>query len=136
MLLGILTLGIVGAGTELLLLGHFEEPWQWVPLVVLAGSLVTVLLTAVRRSRGTLLTMRGVMGVSVLSGALGVWRHFRGNVEFELEMYPSISGLELFEKAVTGATPALSPGTMILLGLLGLAFTYGHPALGGSDKPK
>lgn len=136
MLLGILTLGIVGAGTELLLLGHFEEPWQWVPLVVLAGSLGAVVLTAVRTSRPTLLAMRGMMSVSVLSGVLGVWRHFRGNVEFELEMYPSIGGLELFEKAVTGATPALSPGTMILLGLLGLAFTYGHPALGGSEKPK
>jgi hypothetical protein len=36
---------------------------------------------------------------------------------------------------VTGATPALSPGAVVLLGLLGLALTYGHPALGGTEEP-
>jgi hypothetical protein len=54
-------------------------------------------------------------------------------VEFELEMYPGLSGLELFREAMKGATPALAPGTMTILGLLGLAYTYGlaptnHPS--------
>jgi hypothetical protein len=50
-------------------------------------------------------------------------------MEFELETYPSISGLALFKEAMMGATPALAPGTMIELGLIGLAYTYRHPLL-------
>jgi hypothetical protein len=57
-----------------------------------------------------------------------VW-HYQGNMEFELETYPSISGLALFKEAMMGATPALAPGTMIELGLIGLAYTYRHPLL-------
>ncbi|MFB3131882.1 MAG: hypothetical protein ACE10K_05095, partial [Rhodothermales bacterium] len=49
--------------------------------------------------------------------------------EFELEMYPTLKGLELFWESIKGATPALAPGTMIQLGLLGWAYTYRHPAL-------
>lgn len=133
-LLGILALGMVGIGAELALLGHFEEWWQRLPLVVLAGGLASAVLVATRPSHGTLMALRAVMGISVLSGVLGLWRHYVGNAEFELEMYPTIGGFELFRKAVTGATPALSPGAMILLGLLGLALTYGHPALGGTEE--
>jgi hypothetical protein len=134
-LLGILALGVVGAGVELVLLGHFEGGWQRLPLLVLVAGLVAAILVAVRPGRPTLVALRGVMVASVLAGILGIWRHYRGNVEFELEMYPSIGGIELFQKAVTGATPALSPGAVVLLGLLGLALTYGHPALGGTEEP-
>ena len=50
------------------------------------------------------------MALFVLSGGIGVALHYRGNVEFELEMYPSLSGLELVRKTLTGATPVLAPG--------------------------
>jgi hypothetical protein len=50
-------------------------------------------------------------------------------VEFELEMYPSMRGFELVAKTMTGATPVLAPGTMALLGLIGLSYTYKHPSL-------
>ena len=64
----------------------------------------------------------------VLSGVVGLWLHYHGNVEFELEMYPGLAGFELFRESVTGATPTLAPGTMLELGLLGLLYTYRHPA--------
>ena len=32
LLLVIFLLGVLGAGSELVLLGHYEEPWQIVPL--------------------------------------------------------------------------------------------------------
>jgi hypothetical protein len=32
-------------------------------------------------------------------------------------------------KALTGATPVLAPGSMSLLGVIGLALTYRHPLL-------
>ena len=48
--------------------------------------------------------------------------------EFEIEMDPSISGLALFWEAITGATPALAPGTMLLFAALGYALIVSRPA--------
>jgi hypothetical protein len=56
--------------------------------------------------------------------------HYQGNEAFELEMSPSRAGLSLISKTLTGATPVMAPGSMSLLGLVGLAFTHRHPALG------
>jgi hypothetical protein len=44
-------------------------------------------------------------------------------------MSPSRDGMSLISKTLTGATPVLAPGSMSLLGVVGLAFTYRHPAL-------
>ena len=99
------------------------------PLVLIACALVVLAWHAASRGRASLLTLRATMALFVIAGVAGLVLHYKGNVEFELEMYPSLSGWELFREAVTGATPALAPGTMIQLGLLGLAFTYRHPAL-------
>ena len=131
-LLAILTLGILGTASELYLLDHMEETAQWVPLVVLCASLVSVVWVGVAASRRSLRFMQAVMSVTVLSGPVGLLQHYRGNAEFELEMYPSMGGMELVWEALTGATPALAPGTMILLGLLGLAYCYRHPKLAPS----
>jgi hypothetical protein len=70
---------------------------------------------------------RLTMLLFVVSGGVGAGLHYDGNVEFELEMYPSMTGLELVGKTLTGATPVLAPGTMVLLGLVGIAVTYRQP---------
>ena len=44
-------------------------------------------------------------------------------------------GLELVWEALKGATPALAPGAMAQLGLVGLAFAYRHPLLSGPADP-
>jgi hypothetical protein len=129
MLLGLLLFGMVGTGTELVLLGHTEDVWQWVPLAQIALALLALGWHALRRRAGPLRLFQAVMVSFVGSGVAGLLLHYRGNVEFEREMYPSLTGFELFWKAITGATPALAPGTMILLGLLGLVFAWRHPAL-------
>jgi hypothetical protein len=69
------------------------------------------------------------MVLFVGSGMLGVVLHYQGNEEFELEMQPALSGRTLVGKTLTGATPVLAPGSMSLLGVVGLAFTYRHPLL-------
>jgi hypothetical protein len=129
-LLILFVLGAVGTGAELLLLGHTEDVWQWFPLVLMAVSLVTLGWRVLTRRGRSLRVFRGTMVLFVLSGGVGLWLHYHGNTEFELEMYPSLQGVELFWEAVTGATPTLAPGVMLELGLLGLAYTYRHPALG------
>ena len=129
-LLGILVLGIPGTAIELLLLGHFDGWTQLLPLALMGLAILVMFWNGVDRGRRPLEALRLVMVLFVLSGGLGVLLHYRGNVEFELEMYPSTTGLALFKKAMTGATPALAPGAMIVLGLVGLAYTIGHPRLG------
>jgi hypothetical protein len=127
-LLAIFLIGAIGTGAELLLLEHTAE-WQLVPLVLIAISLLVLGWLAVSRRMAVVRVFQVTMVAFLVSGAAGLALHYRGNVEFELEMYPSLGGAELFWKALTGATPALAPGTMIQLGLIGLTFTYRHPAL-------
>jgi hypothetical protein len=55
------------------------------------------------------------------SGLLGLFFHYRGNAEFELERDASLGGLALFWESITGATPALAPGSMVLLAAVGYA---------------
>jgi hypothetical protein len=129
MLLLILVLGITGTGAELLLVGHFEDPWQLVPLVLFALALIVVVWHAARREPASVRVLQMVMGLFVLSGVAGVYLHYGGNVEFERELDPGRSGFELFKEAMSGATPVLAPGTMVLLGLIGLVYTHQHPAL-------
>jgi hypothetical protein len=117
----ILVLGLLGTGTELLLIGHTEDPWQWTPLVLIGVALLTAAWRTFYRRTASLVAFRGVMALSAASGLLGTYLHYRGNVEFELEMTPELRGFELFAAAMTGATPALAPGAMALLGLIGLA---------------
>ena len=45
-------------------------------------------------------------------------------------MDPQLAGWPLFVKIVTAkAPPALAPASMVMIGLLGLIYTYQHPAL-------
>jgi hypothetical protein len=125
----ILIVGMVGMGTELFLLEHTEDFWQWTPIVLMGSSLLILIWHFVTRSRVSLRVHQGIMILFVLSGALGSLLHFQGNAEFELEMNPAVQGAELFGKTMMGATPVLAPGTMIQLGLIGLAYAFRHPAL-------
>jgi hypothetical protein len=120
-----LVAGIAGMGLELLFIGHVEDRLQLVPVVLLAGGLVAAAWQAVWPSRTSVLIVRGLMALFVVSGLLGVGLHYRGNHEFEREMYPSMAGIELVRKTLTGATPVLAPGSMALLGLVGLAAVHG-----------
>ena len=125
--------GVIGAITDLVLLEHTEDTWQLVPLILLGASLVVLVGYALVRRPIVLHTFRVLMALFVVGGCLGMYFHLQGNMEFELEMYPSLKGLDLFWESITGATPALAPGMMIQLGLLGLIFTFRHPVL-AKDK--
>lgn len=122
-IVGLLLLALAGTGTELLLLEHYEDAWQLVPLVLIGLGLAVTGWRLFRPGAG-LGVFRAVMLLMLASGALGLFLHYRGNVEFELEREPTLAGLALFREAMTGATPALAPGAMMLFGLLGLASAW------------
>jgi hypothetical protein len=133
-LLALVFLGAGGLGLELLLLEHFESAWQWAPLALLAALLVACAVLVVRPSPGAVRIFQVVAALCVVAGLVGVYLHYRGNVEFELEREPLRRGLALFWEASRGATPALAPGALSQLGLLGLAYTFRHPALRRSSS--
>lgn len=116
--------GVLGIGIELCFLGHTEDRWQLVPLVLLGLSLLAQIWLVWRPSSASVGVFRSLMLLFVLSGFVGLYLHYSANVEFELEMYPSLRGLNLVREVLTGAIPALAPATMMHLGFLGLASTY------------
>ena len=124
-----LALGMGGMTTELLLIGHVESVQQLIPVVLLGLGVLVLGWHAAAPRAITVRTLQVTMVLFLLSGVVGVGLHYRGNLEFELEMYPSMRGFEMIPKTLTGATPVLAPGSMTLLGLIGLTYSYRHPCL-------
>jgi hypothetical protein len=131
LLLAVVALEIVGLQVELALLKHAESLTQWIPHVALMVGLLATAIVYFRPASWTLKLFRAIMLAFLAVGALGVFLHLNGNVEFALERDPSLSGLSLSWKALRGATPALAPGALAQVGLLGLLYGYRHPALTG-----
>ena len=129
LVLGLVLIGIVGLEIELALLRHAESFSQLIPHVTLILGLVATAAVYLRPGAGSLRLFQVVMLLFLGIGLLGVVLHYRGNVEFVVERYPTLGGVKLMWKALRGATPALAPGALAQLGLLGLLYTYGHPAL-------
>jgi hypothetical protein len=84
----------------------------------------TLGLVANKRGITQLRVFQLVLILIVFSGIAGVLLHYKGNAEFELELDPDLSGVALFTESMRGATPALAPGTMVLLGALGFGYAY------------
>jgi len=128
-LLVVLLISMVATGVELFLLEHTESNTQIIPLVLLGIGFLASLAVAGQPGRVTVAFFRGIMALFVLAGAVGLYLHYRSNIEFELEMNPALAGWDLLRKTMMGATPTLSPGVMSQLGLLGLLYTYRNPRL-------
>jgi hypothetical protein len=124
----IIVIGIVGLLTELLLIDHTETQIQWIPIVVLLGGLASCIWIVVRPGKAALRTFEATMAIFIVAGIAGLYFHYAGNVEFAIERDATLSGFKLAWKSLRGATPALAPGALAQLGLLGLAYTYTHPA--------
>jgi hypothetical protein len=134
LLLGTLAAGVVGTSGELVLLGHVESFAQWIPLVLLGASVAVIAWHWRTPTARSVRTMQTLMALFVAAGALGVGLHFDGNAGFERELHPSERGWAFLRKTVAGATPVLAPGSMVLLGLVGVAHTYRHPSTARPDR--
>jgi hypothetical protein len=127
LLLTILLIGLVGSGVELLLLKHDETPVQFVPLVSIGLALVAIAWDLARPSRASLLALRIVMTLFLVAGFVGIYMHFRANLQYQREFDATLHGAALAWHALRAKVPpALAPGVMLQLGLIGLAYTYGR----------
>ena len=119
----VLTLGLVGTTADLLLLAHYEDAAQLIPLGLAAVALVNVAWYVARPSQPSLRALQLVMASFLVAGAAGIWLHLSGAAAFQLEIDPSQPWWEVVKKAARAkAPPALAPGTMIMLGLVGLTY--------------
>lgn len=136
LLLALICLGIAGLTTELLLLNHFEDAWQLVPLVLLAQGASAVVWQLLAPTAISTRYFQLTMALMAVAGVAGIVLHYRGNLEFQLEIDATQSSWDLFRKVIHAkAPPALAPGAMTQLGLLGLVYTFRHPALSPGDGP-
>lgn len=126
LLAALLCLGTLG---ELALLEHTGEPLQLVPFVLCALALIVIVATYFWPQRKTIWSLRVVMVLAALGGFLGIYEHLAGNQAFALEINQQISGSELLLDTLTGASPALAPGVLIITAIVAQAATYFHPAL-------
>jgi hypothetical protein len=120
----IFLVGSLGTAAELVLLDHVEDAWQQAPLALIAIGCAVLAAVTIRPSSLAVRLFQLTMVAFLASGVVGIALHYQGNVEFELELQPDASGFALFWEAMKGATPALAPGTMMLLGAIGLTYTY------------
>ena len=135
LLLMVLVVSMAGSTADLLLLEHYEDPWQFAPLAMFATGLATAAWVAISGAPAAVLAMRIVMATAIATGAVGITQHLDASREFQQEIDPALSGWPLLVKMVTAkAPPALAPGVMVQIGLLGLLYTYKHPAL--ADMPQ
>jgi len=121
----VILLGVIGTLVELLLLEHYEEPLQYVPLVLLVAALAVMAWLAMDYGPAGLRAMQILMVLYVLAGFAGFVAHFVGSAEYQLELDPDMSTMDMLEKVLHAkAPPLLAPGMMLQLGLLGLAYVY------------
>lgn len=135
-ILSILTVALIGMSTELWLIGHHEDSNQIIPLIVVGATLVVIAWVAMRPSLVALRTMQFVMLTLAGTGVIGITLHVKAGAESQRDLNPSITTSDLVWTVVDAAAPpALAPALLVLLGALGLVYTYKHPALGDDTFP-
>src|SRR4051794_41911584 len=75
-ILGVLLLGLLGTVVELVLLSHYEQPVQLVPVVLIVLALIVLVWHGIGRSAASLRVLMGLMILFVLAGVAGFSAHF------------------------------------------------------------
>jgi hypothetical protein len=135
LLLGILTLGLMGTSIELVLLKHYEDAWMLAPFGVISVAVAATAARLLAPAAWSVRCLQAAMILLLVAGGLGGYLHYKGGLSFQVDMDPTLSRWDLFWKVVRmQAPPTLAPGVLVQLALVGLASTYRDPLLGrGND---
>lgn len=120
LILVLLLVSSLGVIAELVLLAHYEDWQQWLPLAALVAGAAATTATLARPGRSAARWLRAIAVLQVPTGLLGVYFHIADNIEFERERDVTATAFELFGASLSGALPALAPGALVMLGVLGL----------------
>jgi hypothetical protein len=124
-ILAVLLLGMTGLAAELALISHYEDLTQKIPIILLVGGLTIVGIDLLVRRGWSAVLVQIAMALVLVAGLLGVYFHFQGSKEFQLEMDPGMGGLDLVWHVLRAKSPpTLAPGSMVQLGVLGLGYAY------------
>ena len=121
----VLMMGMAGLLAELALIAHYEDMAQWIPIALLAFGLLAVAADLALSKSWTQLVIQLTMVLMIGAGVLGIYFHFHGSREFQLEMDPQMRGTTLMWHVLRAKSPpTLAPGSMMQLGILGLGYAY------------
>ena len=94
---------------------------EMIPVVLIGLALVILTWHAITKYPASVRAVQGVMGLFLIAGVAGIALHYQSSMEFKLETNPALIGWSLFWAVMSAKTPpAVAPGAMIQLGLLGL----------------
>lgn len=114
-MLGLVVLGTTGIAVELVVLEHYTDWNQLIPVVVSGSGLLAAAGMALAPGLLTLRVWQFTMLLFVGTGITGITMH-----------------ADVVSETVN--PPLLAPGLFVQLGLLGLLFTFRHPASAEGDR--
>jgi len=109
---------------ELVFLGHWNVPIQFLPFTLSGLGLATLAPAYVRPNRGTLTTMRWSMILIGICSLVGFYEHMVNNFTFQIEIQPGATAWELIRATLEGANPVLAPGILLFGAVLGWLATF------------
>lgn len=123
--LAVLMLGMGGLLIELSLLAHYADFKQQIPLLLLAAGLAAFIADLALSHPWSRRVVQLTMALFIVAGLLGMYFHYEGSRQFQVEMDPTMSGTKLIWHVLQAKSPpTLSPGTMVQMGILGLGYAY------------
>ncbi len=108
---------LVGTTLELVLLNHFEDTLQLIPIIGVGICLFLLLVVALTKLGIFIKINSIILPLIALIGLYGVYLHFGVNMEFEQEMRPNADYMFWLKSALTGAIPVLAPASLVVLSL-------------------
>ena len=129
-MLAILVFAMTGTFIDLMMFRHYQDPWQLIPLGLLGLLALTLVWHGIRGSAISLRAFQIVMLLLVAGGITGVILHTQASAAYRLELDPQATWWQLASFVLhSKVPPTLAPGGLMQMGLIGLAYTYRHPAL-------
>jgi hypothetical protein len=122
-------ISLIGIGVELVILNHLNPILQLIPVFLIVLGLGSIIWYAISRNGKSMRIFQGTMALCVISGLIGIFLHVAFSASEASKKDKTLHGMQLFQAAIKGIAPPLAPGAMIQLGLIGLAYTYRHPAM-------